>query len=174
MTNFLFKNLKIDNYNIIEKEIKKYIINNYSTLSTPFVKININKLFYNCINLHNWIKQYHLNCAVAAVISIPSKKNGIHTDQNKNRYAINFGIQNYLNSPTILYKLKKLSEEKLKLSENVFYNKINDSDVEEIDRFYLTTPVMFDTLIPHSIVHNENNIRISLSLRFENDISLIF
>jgi len=44
-----------------------------------------------------------------------------------------------------------------------------DSKFEEIAKFYLNKPTLFNTNIPHQVYNDTNQDRLSLSLRFESN-----
>lgn len=171
-----YKHLKIENYHEkIEPEIKRYVINNFFNQTIFYNKVDTNQLLSNCVNLKNWLNSFNLICRVAATTKIlPNTKIGIHRDQNKEKFAINFGILNYEFSPILLFKgnyeksIKKQIE-----NTSVFYEDFSECELSILDKIYLNTPVVWDTTIPHSIEHKQNNIRMTLTLRFNNDISFL-
>lgn len=169
----VYKYFNIDN--CIESEIKQYVISNFLDQNIFFNKINVENFLKNCKNFNAWLKELNLECRVIASTKIlPNTNIGIHRDQNKNKFAMNFGILNYENSPILLYKIEeeKVVSRQIK-NTSVFYDDFSESKIKLIDKIYLTNPVIWDTTIPHSIEHISNNIRMTLSVRFLTDISVL-
>lgn len=169
-----FKYLNIKNYKTyIEPEIKKYIIPRYSDQSNFFNKIDKEQLFVNCKNLKAWLNDIGLTCSIAAVIKIlPNAITGVHKDQNKTIYAINFGILNYEKSPILLFDVVAGPVLKKTIPHTkISYDDYSFAELKLIEKIYLTEPIVWNTTIPHKIEHNVNNTRLTLSLRFEENIS---
>lgn len=84
--------------------------------------------------------------------------------------AINIPLINCAETYTSFYRylsgpIKKMHFERDKIT-YVYYG---DANLEEIDRYHLTGPIILNTSVPHSVVNDTSNLRFALSFRFEVD-----
>lgn len=93
-----------------------------------------------------------------------------HTDDLKTALALNFALQHCAGTHTGMYQVIKGEQTYTKLPNGVHYWKYNDdTEFNEIARFDLTKPTLFNTHIPHRVVNPMNQPRISASIRFKKD-----
>lgn len=102
-----------------------------------------------------------------------------HDLLKKTVYALNIPIYNCENTHVIFYRVineKNSPQHKTQEHGNADdYCEYADSDVVEIEKFYLRTAALFNTQVPHRAVNHTNQPRIVLTIRFKSmlDISKI-
>jgi hypothetical protein len=171
--NFFFKELDIPNYEAVLSEIQKfYMANNPQEDRSQFSHISAGLLELNSPNLAQWLKDYNLQLRVAAIIRTPSGNVNIvpHVDTQTKDLAINFPVVNCADCWTGFYQLTGGEKINRVLPNRLTYvNFSDDATFEEVSRFVLTKPTIFNTKQPHAVVNPTNSIRIAASLRFVRD-----
>jgi len=176
---FYFKHIDIDNS--ICEEIKQWGIANIQDCNTPFLKLNLQKFNDECPLFLEWTKQHNIKTEWVVGIKV-NAYNGQnqtkvpHTDlrpEDKN-FALNFPVKNCEQTYTCMYKLiegKEIIVNDTSIAGGDADYKIfsQDSKFEEIAKFYLNKPTLFNTNIPHQVYNDTNQDRLSLSLRFESN-----
>ena len=93
-----------------------------------------------------------------------------HTDALDQQLALNFAIQNCEGTYTGMYEVIKGEQTYTALPNGVHYYKYDDdAEFNEIGRFDLSKPTIFNTHVPHRVVNPQQAPRISASLRFKKD-----
>lgn len=170
---FLSKNLYIPNYQSLLKELRSFYLEKLPPLSAPpFSLVDTRELLIKCPITNAWLKENNLLLRAAALIKTVPRDWPVdpHIDTQKHYLAINFPIENCEGCWTSLYKLKKGSICNSILPNNVTYISFTeDAEFEEISKFTLESPVIFNTKIPHQVWNPTGKTRISASLRFVKD-----
>jgi hypothetical protein len=91
-------------------------------------------------------------------------------------YALNIPIYNCDNTHVVFYRVTKeniLAKHKTQEHGNADdYCEYAESDVEEIEKFYLNTAALFNTQVPHKAINNTNEPRIVLTIRFKSKLDI--
>lgn len=126
------------------------------------------------------IKPWHEVLSIVIISATPGSTMPIHYDCDLipliesgkgSRYALNIPLQNCDSIVTNFYKplphavpVKKTGEYVTTDNEMLIYK---PEDVEQIDSFVLSTPHLFNALVPHNAHNNTEQTRIIISLRFK-------
>lgn len=175
---FYFKQIDIDN--TISNEVQGWGLNNLQTNNVPFVKLDVAKFKTECPLFMQWAteQQLHVLLVVGIKVTANYKQPEVkipHVDlMDKNRdIALNFPISGCENTCTTMYNLVKGEQININLPDGTTYSKFSDdSEFEEVTKFYLTKPTFFNTSVPHQLYGVETVDRLSLSIRFENNPKL--
>lgn len=164
-----------------------------------FIQINSKELIPKCKLLNDFLVQNNLNAIKTVVVrGIPQwhkwnihvdncnaktheqfKLNYIHdfTSPTRDLLGLQLGLENVEETYTAMYKY--ISGEIIKTNDLKGTNKPADSgypawrfekcQMEEIDRYVATRPVIFNATVPHSVVNNTSKPRLLLSVRFNPD-----
>lgn len=170
---FYFK--QIDVKNNICNELKSWCMDNIQTNNVPFVLLDSNKFINECPLFLKWASDQDLKIKLVVGIKvnahneqIESKTPHIDLMDDERNIALNFPIKNCDNTYTTMYKLKKGDQIDITLPDGTAYSKFSDdSEFEEVETFYLKKPTFFNTGIPHQVFNNTDDVRLSLSIRFE-------
>ena len=179
---FYYKHIDIDNS--ICEEVKQWGLNNIQTSDIPFVKLNLQKFNDECPLFLEWTKQHNIKTEWVVGIKVNAHNGQIqskvpHTDlrPEDQNYALNFPVKNCDQTYTCMYNL--IEGDEIILRDNAIaggdadYKIFSaDSKFEEVAKFYLNKPTLFDTNIPHKVFNNTDHDRLSLSLRFESNPKL--
>ena len=121
------------------------------------------------------------NISVIALVSTkPHSFLPIHKDdflgKYQEYYALNIPIYNCDNTHVIFYRTvnkENVGEHKSQEHGNgENYYQYAESDVEEIEKFYLKTATLFNTQVPHRAINNTNEPRIVLTIRFKSRLDM--
>ena len=176
---FYYKHIDIDNS--ICEEIKEWGIVNIQDCDTPFKKLNLQKFNDECPLFLEWTKQNNIETEWVVGIKV-NARNGQdstkvpHTDlrpEDKN-FALNFPVVNCEQTYTCMYKLIKgkeiiINDTSIAGGDADYKVFSPDSTFDEVAKFYLTQPTLFNTNVPHQVYNNTDKDRLSLSLRFESN-----
>lgn len=83
----------------------------------------------------------------------------IHVDKNRN-CALNIPVRNSETSSTVFYTATKMVS--ATFNDNRIYDEI-EAEFSEVFRFTMTRPVLLNTSIPHNVLTDERESRVSLS-----------
>ena len=170
--NFLAKNLVIPNYELILGEIQSFYLANMPDDNSQFSHVSPVSLVESSPNLKQWLDSNKLVLNKSAIIRTPPPTKNLdpHTDTQWRDLALNFPVKNCEGCYTALYKMTR-GTQNLKVLPNglTYVTYSNDVEFEEVTRFTLDGPVLFNTKVPHQVWNPTDKIRISASLRFMND-----
>jgi hypothetical protein len=173
VNNFLYTRLSIEG---LDNELRDFALGNIPTESTSaFTMLDIRDAVHQCPNLSQWFHQHTLIPRACAIL-VHQPGTGIaaaHTDIQPQALALNFGIENVADTWTSLYKVVRGEATYITQLNGLPYNNFRDAELEEITRYSLTTPVLFNTQIPHAVHNTTNRRRIALSFRFVSDKPLL-
>jgi hypothetical protein len=167
--NFLAKHLVIPNYELILGEIQFFYLENMPDDNSQFSHISPVELVNASPNLKQWLEQNNLTLNKSAIIRTPppTKHLDPHTDTQHRDLALNFPVKNCEGCYTALYKMTKGTQNLKVLPNGLTYVTYSDDvKFEEVTRFTLDGPVLFNTKVPHQVWNPTDKIRISASLRF--------
>lgn len=171
---FIYKYLEIDNHREISSLIEKYILDKTDVLNKKlFWKfLDVNSLVSAIPEIQDVFSVYNLKITTAAAIyRKPFSQGGIHVDSSE-FYRVLFPVSNCQGSKT---KFFKFEQHKFRPGSGVDGDKnlslIPGFDLEFIDEFELSKPVLFNPKIPHGVYCNlkSKQPRISLTLGFDRD-----
>jgi hypothetical protein len=169
---FLTKRLEIQNYDCFLKELQTYYLKHVFKFEDMFSHLDAKEFLDECPVVKKWTEENNLKLKVAAIIISKPGKMVLdpHVDTQPRSLAINFPVQNCEGCWTSLYKLSEGQEVTKTLPNGRTYIAFSENaKFEEIARFTLDTPVIFNTKVPHKVWNPTNNIRVSASLRFDPD-----
>jgi len=172
---FYFKQFDIDER--ISNEIKDWGVNNLQSSNVPFVKLDVNDFKKQCPLFMQWADQKQLKIILAVGIKVTAdyKQPEVaipHVDlmDDSRSIALNFPISGCEGTCTKMYNLIKGEQINIDLPDGTTYSKFSDdSEFEEVAKFYLTKPTFFNTSVPHQLFGVEKQDRLALSLRFESN-----
>jgi hypothetical protein len=108
---------------------------------------------------------------IALITVAPCDRLKIHIDwddMKERPYALNIPIYNCAKTPSIFYRLKDNAKTEVVYQDHGDpYYYYDESQADEIERFYLTKAAFFNTRIPHSALNTTNEARIMISVRFK-------
>jgi hypothetical protein len=108
---------------------------------------------------------------IALITVAPRAKLNIHVDWDDMKdspFALNIPIYNCAKTPSIFYRLKDNAETKVVYQDHGDpYHYYDESQAEEIERFYLTKAAFFNTQTAHSSINDTDEPRIVISVRFK-------
>lgn len=168
---FFFKQVEIPNHEIMVKEFKN-LFPSYDDkglfADNYFVRISDQDIKKHFIEFLKWSTEKGLVLRTAAFIKYTSTVSNIHIDSAPTTCALNFGLDIPLGSYTRMYK--QLTGN---IIENLQHNGIPrkvfiDATFQEITKFDLSKPTIFNTQVPHGITTPKDTTRISISFRFHN------
>jgi hypothetical protein len=145
--------------------------NNPSEFAT---KLDAGDIMDKCPIIGSWFTQNSLsvkNCYL--IIAQPNTNYQAHVDGpvggSDTLSALNFGIHNISKTYTVLYK--HMSGEILikKLPNGVPYKCYSMAKLEEVGRFTLDSPILFNACIPHAVHNPTDKTRVSVSFRFKEE-----
>jgi hypothetical protein len=171
---FLYKIIHINGYDTIIEELSKYAYNNLPNKagrSNPYWHLHLFDLLKECPSIDAWFKEKQIVPRVCAIIVVTGDgANLIHVDHQKNKLALNFGIEIPPESYTGMYKLTKgKMHESMQPNGIPNYIFFNDAEFDLIDKFDLHQPTLFNTKVPHGVYSPIGLRRISLTFRFIED-----
>jgi hypothetical protein len=173
---FMYRTPAINEVDLLTEELKLFVlpIVDIAKLSIDnAVALDFSQLKKNCPRLFEYFDSYNLNCSVAKVLNIPSMTSGwIHSDSGNNELALNIGLENAIDNWNVFYKIIGLPEQTNSTpgqGEPWVYFKEDKVIAEEIGRYNLETPKMFNNRIPHKVVNNTSARRIVTTFRFSPD-----
>lgn len=180
-----YNHLIVPNLKEIQQELSNYILPHCVDKPTGLWSVNLNSFLASCPMTIEYIKSNNLLDILKKVCYIVvhpgTKENDAHVDRDIEPPAsfgnttgclsLNFGIQNYIETPVILYEYVSGPKEYIPLPDPsegsyIFYA---ESELKEIDRYTLDNPVIMNNTVPHSIYNNTKDVRISISFRFTQD-----
>lgn len=186
MENFFCAIARIDNFQEIQEELKKYILRNIPILEDKWIGFKVLKnvhLLSNCIITKNFFESRGLRLHHVAINNMkPGMKQYIHSDwipKNTSDIALLFEIQNCQHTKTKVYKIKEGCEKNgipqstpVKNVENSTYTHWNLEDLEFAKDYDLKLPALVKISAPHQ-AENESvettDHRVSITFRFWNN-----
>lgn len=133
------------------------------------LKLPNNDIFFQSLNIE--ITEFcSMPIKSAILIQVPPNagggERGIHVDTNNTTLALNIPLENCNDSITSFWKTFKPAE----MRENPFgfsYGFYDPRHCRKITEFKLTRPVIFNSLVAHSVNNPTNKWRRAISLRFK-------
>jgi len=168
---FIYNYIEIENHKNISEDIKKYIIEETDVmlLKWPWKFVNVERLLESVPQLEKIFREFDLKIITAAAIYRPPySQGGIHIDTSE-FYRVLWPV---INCETSTTKFFKYEPEKFREGSGRDGDKnltaLSDVNLEFLDEFNLSKPVIFNPKIPHGVYcdPNLNESRISLTLGF--------
>ena len=171
MKDFVWQHLDIEKIDNIQVQLKEYVFNNFTESKDAFTNIDVDKLLENCNLIKEYFDSVRLTVRRAAlVIHTPGAGiGGAHIDIQPFDLAINIGIHNAVLTHTAFYKLVSGEPTHSIQANGLPFTSYRSAVLEEIDRYNLIKPVIFNTKQIHSVHNNTTDKRISLTFRFTRD-----
>lgn len=134
-------------------------------------KSSIVQYFYNPLKLN--IKEF-LGLEIThgvLIVAAAHRRHSIHTDYRADnlKLALNIPLKNCENSLTEIWESLGPLPKYFVTATGIPYNHLNPTHCKKITEFKLTSPVIFNTKMPHSVVNFSNEPRLAISLRFKED-----
>jgi len=132
------------------------------------LKLPNNDLFFQNLDIET-TSFYSIKIKTAVLIQAPPwagcNNEGIHTDINNTKLAINIPLENCENSVTSFWE--SLVPPMLHQTPNKHpYKYYDQNHCKKLTEFKLIKPVIFNTSIPHIVTNISNKWRRAISLRF--------
>jgi hypothetical protein len=172
---FYFKTLDIPNHEIMIEEFNSYFDyfkDRHITTTDYFHKIPLDHIQKNFTEFNHWAKEKNLFVRAAAFIILSPKDElepSIHIDAPPASNALNFGLQTPEGAYTGLYELSGGKIIDSVQGNGIPRKLIVGGSFNEITRFDLTKPTLFNTQVPHGVYTPPGTTRLSISFRFFND-----
>lgn len=170
--NFLYKTIRIDNYENIINELSAYAFAHEPVIEklNPYYHLNLQDVLAKCPGINLWFTQQEIRPRVCAIIAIIGDGGDhIHVDSQKNILALNFGIKIPKGSFTGMYKLIEGSLSESKQPNGIPRYLFENAKFSLVDKFDLHMPTLFNTKVPHGVFSPIGMKRISISFRFIDD-----
>lgn len=180
-----YKHLIVPKLKEIQQELTDYILPYCVNKPTGLWSVDKNNFISSCSTTTEYLKSNNLLDSLKKVCYIivhpGTKEKDAHVDRDieppasfgdtSGCVSLNFGIQNYTETPVIFYEYIRGPKQYIPLPDPsegsyIFYA---ESELKEIDRYVLDRPVIMNNTVPHSIYNNTQDIRISISFRFTQD-----
>lgn len=161
MKNFIWQYIDIDSKSI--SDMQERFINRLNGRTPPH--------FFQYLDLGI---THFLDLEIIPPVLIRVKPNyfaAIHKDfRTKCTLAINLPLLNCENSITEFWEVDPEAPVIKRLTPNfVPYNEIDPTRCKKIDEYKLTSPIIFDTSVPHSVHNFSDQDRLAISIRFKED-----
>lgn len=173
VNNFLFTHINIEG---VDKELRALAFESIPLdSSSAFTMLQITKVVDQCPILSRWFHGHSIIPRACAIL-VHQPGSGIaaaHTDIQPQDLALNFGIENIEDTWTSFYKVVKGEATYITQPNGLPYSNFIGAELEEIGQYRLTSPVLFNTKIPHAVHNTTKNKRIALSFRFVSDKPLL-
>jgi hypothetical protein len=176
------KFLDVGNHHIISDEVYNYVINRTEVLTAkPFqyyTDLPINHVLQHCPALVEFLNSRHLVPARLAVIVVDSRDTvDLHIDNDGSSpyVRILWPIKNCEGSETRFFSVPE-GAGRLEADPNgtIVTGFERNQPCEQIDAFELTSPVLLDVSVPHSVHPNteRKGWRISFTIGFDRDLPI--
>jgi len=170
LRDFYYQPIEIDTD--IVNELKTYFLE----LANPLTKRGVTNfrdtvsIAKHCPNFTKWTTSQGLSLKLAAIHHTIANSDGLlHADIGE--LAININLENCENTKTKMFKIEGQGRETRLPDGSLFTTYDKDRCVcTEVVEYTLKTPIILNTSQPHQVVNNSNQRRLSLSLRFNEDI----
>lgn len=168
---FTYKKIYIENWIQMIEEFKNVV--DFPLYKEAFSYLPNIEIFSSCRTFNQWITSNNIQLLKAAVIVSDTSAGEYppHVDSQINSLALNFPIENCLETETQFFKLTD-DDQILELAKpnGTRYKKIIFSSTPKlVDSYVLDSPTILNTHIPHKLVNTSRSSRIALSFRFVND-----
>jgi hypothetical protein len=178
------KFLDIDNHQIISDEIYNFVSNHTDLLNSEekfcFHDVDVANTLKHTPLLQKFLKEKLLQpTMIGIVVTHADSPSNLHADfvniLTATYIRILWPVKNCHGSRTVFYDVPK---EHLKVVDQPngkkYYSVPTDQDWAYLNEFELSSPVVFDTIVPHEVVPapNSTDHRISCSIGFNKDLLL--
>lgn len=160
--------------------------------STRLFYLDNTEVFYNCPAFEKYFSRIckNHNKIVMIKYSFPSGYNHVPHLDNAEYYnqfqppaegitkwslGLNFPIENCENTYTAFYAPKNGQVNITKVIKRPdkpqwgVYRELDAEDLLEIDRYWLTKPILINTSVPHNVVNNSGKTRVAITVRLNPD-----
>ncbi len=164
----------IDNFSIIQEKIYNLFPQNFLDKTILFYPKNNLEIFLSIPELKEFLIKsgYIKNLSAFAFFILQGNSNKIkqeiiHIDTGNYNYSLNLPIKNCNNTYTYFYSSNDIPKLK-RMPHGDDYLELDKKNCKLIDRLELTSPHVINVKIPHSIINNNTDPRISLLIRLNN------
>ncbi len=185
MNYITYKKIEVPKLKEIQQELTKFILPYCEGKPTGLWSVDMTKFFTECTNTVEYFTENNLYNKLKKVCYIVvhpgAGERDAHVDRNieppaesgdtSGCVSLNFGIQNYTETPVIFYEYLNGPKQYIPLPDPsegsyIFYSEAN---LKEIDRYVLDNPTLMNNTVPHAISNDSNEVRITISFRFTQD-----
>lgn len=105
--------------------------------------------------------------SIGCNVMLPYQSIPIHRDMGRYSTSLNIPLSGYVGSRVNFYK--SLTDPKICMiaNSNIPFEKFEEQTCELLDSFELNTPYLIDVKIPHNVVNNTSNTRVTLLIRLK-------
>lgn len=170
---FTYRFVDVPGYQDLTKLIYKKLP---QTLYTKHGFWTVPKAFFNSIpNCKQTVEKFgswNDISQIALVSSLPTDEFPIHTDLGHTQaFALNFPLYNCDEVYTAFYKsTKQLQDLPVEVTPDAILDIYPTESMVEIDRYYLTQPVIINTSIPHNVINRTSDIRLAITIRWATEV----
>ena len=167
-----YKYLDLD-WKPCSKQINEFISKKPSIVSLTggsWRNIDMSDILKDIPELVNFASSINCTLRFAALFVSNYQYGTIHIDNDRfSKCRINVPIENCDDTETRFYTSTSSPVKQLQNNGTALWY-INPSTCTQVDQFYLTQAVIFRNTHPHQVVSKHNNIRISCTIAFNEDI----
>jgi hypothetical protein len=176
-----FKFLDVKNYQILGNEVYDYLNKRTNLLRTPqplfFNELDVKDVRKNVKSVREWLTKNRLVAKRFIVIIVPpgNQPDNLHFDRLVPYVRILWPIRNCENSVTKFFNADPANAQIAYLENNIPYYRVDEfANLRMIDQFELSSPLVFDSGIAHSVhpAPNATKTRISFSIGFDEDLQI--
>lgn len=173
---FYFKHVNIENYESIISEVRHFVKTLGLDKSKGFCNVSSAELLSTCPLISEWFSAKHMRLrATGVIITPPTRSQNIHTDlmaEQWSQLALNLNIENCEIPKTSMFTTTAKRARDITYSGAPYFKYPEDAVFTKVAEFDLTTPVLFNTQVPHQVQNNTASRRVSISFRFYEDPQL--
>lgn len=179
---FVYRKVSIENIKVMTYELTQYALPHTVDKPTGLWAIDLEEFKNTCPHCVDYFKSINQldNLYKACIVVVHPKTTGkdAHVDNNieppaeggvtKGCISLNFDIQNGVDTSVIFYKYISGDKKIVSLFDPTqgSYIYYSGCEMEEIGRYSLSSPMIMNNTVPHAILNDTDETRISLSFRF--------
>ena len=164
------------NWKPCSDQINRYISKNPSIISLnggSWKNLDLSDVLENVPELINFANSMDCTLRFVALFVSRYRYGNIHIDDDKfSKCRINIPILNCNDTETRFFTTTSKPIKKLQSNGTALWL-INPSDCTQVDQFNLTQAVIFRNTHPHQVTSKHDNIRISCTIGFKEDIEYL-
>jgi hypothetical protein len=156
-------------YKIILDDVRSYIKNNPSKLKSSYTNLDLTDFLNSVPKFPSIFQPLNLTIKTVSVIISNDKFGSIHVDQADCKVRINIPILNCEKSETRFF-INHGAVQRRVLQNGVAWFYVDPSKCDHVDTLVLDKPAVLRVTVPHQVVAGDVLPRISISVRFHENI----